>query len=106
MSINGLKLSAVVKCVSEVSKIATTGDEAINLTFDFNFGQKKCTCFATAYKQVAIKASKLQPGDKVVLNGAFYVDNYIDKKTGQFQNTPKIRINSFEPENDNSTNVF
>jgi hypothetical protein len=58
MSINELKLSTVVKSVSEVIKLSTTCDEAINLTFDFNFGQKKCTCFATAYKQVAVEASK------------------------------------------------
>ncbi|MDR2198906.1 MAG: hypothetical protein LBR53_05535 [Deltaproteobacteria bacterium] len=40
MSINELKLSAVVKSVSEVIKLSTTGDEAMNLTFDFPFGHK------------------------------------------------------------------
>jgi hypothetical protein len=105
MSINELKLSAIVKTISEVVKLRETGDDAINLTLDFNFGQKKCTCYATAYKQVATEASKLQPGDKLVLNGAFYIDNYKDKKTGQYQNTPKVRINSFEYE-DQKTNAF
>jgi hypothetical protein len=48
MTINELKLSAIVKSVSEVIMISKTDDEAINIIFDFPFGQKHCTIFGTA----------------------------------------------------------
>jgi hypothetical protein len=95
MSINEIKLTATINTISQVTKLTTTGDEAINIGLDFPFGTRDCKIYATAYKETAIKLSELKPGTQLNIEGAFYVDNYKDKKNGNFVNAPKIRINNF-----------
>ncbi|MDR0691279.1 MAG: hypothetical protein LBF32_04505 [Streptococcaceae bacterium] len=96
MLTNEIKLKATINTISQVTKLATTGDEAINIGLDFSFGSRECKIFATAYKDTAIKLSELKPGTELTIEGAFYVDNYKDKKNGNYVNAPKIRINNFK----------
>jgi hypothetical protein len=96
MSINEIKLTATINTISQVTKLLTTGDEAINIGLDFPFGSRECKIFATAYKDTAIKLSELKSGTQLNNEGAFYVDNYKDKKHCNYAKAPKIRINNFK----------